>query len=644
MRQKANVLAILCVVGYLALGAAPLKAEWIQNGVGICTTTSSKTVPQIASDGNGGAIVTWGEYRTTWNIYAQRVDANGAVLWGAPGIAVCDLVGTQGAPLIVPDGGGGAIIAWYDDRNGNSDVYAQRFDASGAGQWTTNGVAISTAAGDQYAWGIASDGAGGAIISIRDSGGSGDIYAQRIGANGTVLWTTNGVPVCTTADGENNPQAASDGAHGAIIAFSRLVSSQYFTFANRVNAAGTVLWAAEGVPLCTTTGGQVDIRVVDCGAGGAIVTWADGRNYPLDIYAQLVDTTGAVLWGATGAAVCKVGSAQVTPQVAADGVGGAIVTWTDSRNGNTDIYAQRMSAAGTPAWTTNGVPVCTAADAQNQEQIASDGAHGAVLAWRDQRAAVGDYNIYMQRIDASGAPVWMDDGVVACAAASTQQDPVITYDEALGAIAAWTDYRSGSSAIYAHRENPIVATLLESFATGIEGGCVELSWALSEAGTGVRFFIQRALGPEREFEEIANPGIARSGLSFSFADCSCEPGDAARYRVEVEDIGGRRLLFETRAIVLPPAPLALFQNRPNPFNPSTSIGYYLPAAARVVLEIYDPAGRNVARLVDAVQAKGSHETSWNGRNGTGIVVGSGVYFYRLTAGKETLTRKMVLLK
>ncbi len=643
MSRKAIVCAILCLVGYLAPGAAPLRAEWTENGVGICTTIYTKSSPQIASDGNGGAIVTWGEFRTTWNIYAQRVDPNGAILWGAQGTAVCDFVGIQRFPQLVSDGAGGAIVTWYDDRNGNNDVFAQRVDASGAARWATNGVSLSTAAGEQYNVRIVSDGAGGAIVSIYDSGGNGDIYAQRISADGTVLWAANGVAVSPTADNETNPQITPDGAHGVIVAFSRLVNSQYFTFANRVDAAGTVLWAAEGIPVCVATGGQYDLKIVNVGAGSAIATWSDYRG-GAHIYAQLVDTTGAVFWGATGAAVCTALGTQETPQIAADGTGGAIITWLDSRNGNADIYAQRMDAAGA-VWAANGVAVCAAIDEQSQGQIASDGAGGAVVAWRDQRAGVGDYNIYVQRIDANGAPVWMSDGVVACAAASTQQDPAIVSDGVFGAIVTWTDLRSGFGAIYAHRENPIVATLLESFAACVEGGCVELSWALSEAGADARFFIQRAPGPEREFEEIANPLITHSGLSFGFADCTCEPGDAVRYRVEMEDDDGvRALLFESDVIVLPRATIALFQNRPNPFNPGTTIEYYLPVAGRVALEIYDPAGRVVARLVDAVQAKGSHEVEWNGRNGAGAMVGSGVYFYRLTAGKETLAKKLVLLK
>ena len=641
MTLRAKCFVIIYLVACLAQGAAPLYAEWTENGVGICTTAYSKTYPQIISDGTGGAIITWGENRAAWNIYAQRVDANGGILWGSEGTAVCDYAGARLYPQIVSDGAGGAIIAWYDNRNGTNDVFAQRLDANGARLWANDGVALTTAAMEQYNYGIASDGAGGAIVSFTSSEGNTDVYAQRVSVDGTVLWGATGVAVCATTDAELLPRAVPDGAHGAIIAFTKNVSGVFYTYAGRVDAAGVVLWAAEGVPLCTAAGGQGDMRAADSGAGAAIVTWADGRNYPYNIYAQLVDTTGAILWGATGAAVCTATDAQVTPQVAVDGSGGAIISWTDSRSGTNDIYAQRMDAAGIALWSTDGVPVCTAADAQDQQQMASDGAGGALIVWRDLRAP-SDYNIYAQRIDASGTPVWMGDGVIVCAATSTQSEPVIACDKALGAIAAWTDLRSGSASIYAHRENPIVATLLESFASRVSGGCVEISWSLSEAGTGVRFFIQRASGSELEFAEIAGAAVERNALSFTFVDCSGKPGDVARYRVDVEDGDGRRELFETDAIMIPSATLALFQNRPNPFNPSTTIGYSLPVETRVVIEIFDCAGRSVSRLVDVVQEIGTHTVVWYGRNAAGEMVASGVYFCRLAAGKETLTKKMVL--
>jgi hypothetical protein len=644
MNRTASVFAISCLAAWLAVGAAPLRAEWIEDGVGICTTTGTKAAAQIVSDGGGGAIIAWSEYRTTWNIYAQRIDADGVILWGAGGAAVCDFVGAQRFPAIVSDGAGGAIAAWYDDRNGNNDIYAQKIDANGSIQWTADGVALMTAAGEQYNYGIVSDGAGGAIVAIYDSGGNGDVYAQRIAADGTVLWGAGGLPVCTTTDLEMNPMVAGDGAHGAIVVFLRNIEGTTYTYANRVDAGGTVMWAAEGVPVCTAGGSQYDVKVVGV-AGGAMATWGDNRSGS-NIYAQLIDSTGAVQWGATGTAVCTAVGAQETPQIAVDGAGGAIITWVDYRNGpDPDIYAQRMSGAGSALWAANGLPVCISENVQNQVQIASDGSGGALLVWRDLRAGPGDYNIYMQRIDADGAPVWLEDGVIACAAASTQQDPQIASDGMFGGIAAWTDLRSGFSAIYAHRENPIVPTLLVgSAARRREGVGVELVWTLSTWDAGMRFSLYR--------EPVAHPGlvaldagaIERTGLSFSFLDRTARAEEAYRYRVTVSDEGGTKVLFDAEVGTLPPPRLELSQNCPNPFNPSTVIRFTVPERGLVTLDVYDAGGRLVTRLIDGARDGGPGAVTWNGLDGAGRAVRSGVYFCRLTAGKETLSRKMVLLR
>jgi hypothetical protein len=93
-----------------------------------------------------------------------------------------------------------------------------------------------------------------------------------------------------------------------------------------------------------------------------------------------------------------------------------------------------------------------------------------------------------------------------------------------------------------------------------------------------------------------------------------------------------------------PAVCMLYQNYPNPFNPMTDIRYYLPRRCRVTLEIFDTAGRRIARLVDRDQDTGYRTVAWNGRDHRGRMVASGVYYYRLTAGEETISRKMVLLR
>ncbi len=93
-----------------------------------------------------------------------------------------------------------------------------------------------------------------------------------------------------------------------------------------------------------------------------------------------------------------------------------------------------------------------------------------------------------------------------------------------------------------------------------------------------------------------------------------------------------------------PTKFALHSNRPNPFNPTTTIAYDLPRAGEVRLAIYDVRGREVRVLKSGQQPAGRHQIVWDGRNAKSEPAASGVYFYRLVAGDFVETRKMVLLK
>jgi hypothetical protein len=110
------------------------------------------------------------------------------------------------------------------------------------------------------------------------------------------------------------------------------------------------------------------------------------------------------------------------------------------------------------------------------------------------------------------------------------------------------------------------------------------------------------------------------------------------------DEGGTRNLFVTSAATATVPKFALSQNYPNPFNPATTITYSLPSRGRVVLDVYDLSGRRVTRLVDEVQSAGAHALEWFGVNDAGVRVASGIYFYKLSTGKESITRKMILLR
>ena len=93
-----------------------------------------------------------------------------------------------------------------------------------------------------------------------------------------------------------------------------------------------------------------------------------------------------------------------------------------------------------------------------------------------------------------------------------------------------------------------------------------------------------------------------------------------------------------------PRTIELANNYPNPFNPTTVIQYATPRADQALLEIYNPLGQRVRTLVQGVISPGYHEAVWDGRNESGQLVQSGVYFYRLRTGETSLVKKMMFIK
>ncbi|MBM3235938.1 hypothetical protein FJZ31_06520 [Candidatus Poribacteria bacterium] len=112
------------------------------------------------------------------------------------------------------------------------------------------------------------------------------------------------------------------------------------------------------VLICTESGNQLSPQIVSDNAGGAIIVWEDGRGSDKDIYARKVNASGAALWTANGVVICNASGNQESPQIVSDDSGGAIITWQDYRNGNWDIYAQRVNSSGATQWNSNGVSIC----------------------------------------------------------------------------------------------------------------------------------------------------------------------------------------------------------------------------------------------------------------------------------------------
>jgi hypothetical protein len=341
---------------------------------------------------------------------AQRINAAGAIQWAAGGVVICVGTVTDQAPeSLVSDGNGGCIVTWNDWRNTDGDdIYAQRLNASGEIQWALNGVVVCNAAAYQLSTVITTDGSGGAIICWQDgrSNINTEIYAQKINASGVIQWPVNGILVNSVTTGSFYQQIIPE-AGGAIISWTdkRNGNSDWNIYAQKINSTGVIQWAINGVAASLAAGNQNFSQLTTDGAGGMICTWDEVQGVITnpEIYAQKINAGGAIQWGENGVAVCLMVNAQHYPEIAADGSGGAVITWHDHRINIQDIYAQRLNAAGNVQWTSNGVAVSTAANGQIFPGIVN-AVNGMIISWEDWRNDVSGNrrDVFAQRINLDG--------------------------------------------------------------------------------------------------------------------------------------------------------------------------------------------------------------------------------------------------
>ena len=173
-------------------------------------------------------------------------------------------------------------------------------------------------------------------------------------------------------------------------------------------------------------------------------------------------------------------------------------------------------------------------------------------------------------------------------------------------------------------------------------GYLRLTWAVS--GETEEWDLYRQAG-DGDYELIAVALRTEENGTISFTDRMIEEGLIYKYRLEVAGGGAS---IETESIEVPVASAKLYQNHPNPFNPSTTIAFTVPGGSgskqNVALNVYDLRGALVKSLVNGPVAGGRHEVTWNGANNRGEQVASGVYFTKFASGGYKSVKKMILLR
>ncbi len=715
------------------LSAGAVDPTWPAAGVAVCSAPQNQKYPRIVADGSGGAVVVWTDERGNVDfapdLYAQRITSTGATLWAADGVPVIVAPGVLGISDLAPDGSGGVYVGWSDNRPGSFDVFGQHLEGIvGAQLWPAAGLNVCSQPGDQYDVAVASD-AGDMLIAWDDlrGGSTRDVYAQKLAPNGANAWPLNGALVCGEPGDQVSPRIVSDGLGGAIIAWSdyRFNSFDNAIFAQRVGSAGSTLWTAGGVAVCTAPGRQLRLQIISDQLNGAIVTWDDFRkNYPqeddVDVFAQRLSAAGTTLWTPDGAVVSSAVRNQVGPNIVTDGAGGAVIAWQDQRRlGDTDIYAQEIGATGLvgvrgasqncapepctqtyedwgdapeePAAAYPGVigrfPTCSLASTAGTRDVvcaprsSTPGQTGYV---RHVSSATDDFGFWLG-CSANGTPAVdteVDGKTNDSGLPASMCDPNVPVDCVEPSILTWGQDECYGDGVDAGLDPPWV-----SFNTCQMGtvdfrafNCAEREVFLNilvdmnqdgdwndnfecPSGCAYEWAVKNepvVLPPgcsahtSSAFPVGPNPGrgwlritLTSSAVSDDFPwDGSTGPTGGGFFRGgETEDY---------LAVIRPgnvgvgdaPRPERLWLARPvpNPARDEILVRFALPHEADVALAAFDLAGRKLAELERGRLPAGEHRVTWNFRDASGREVGAGYYVIKLRVGDRVLTQRGIRVR
>jgi hypothetical protein len=599
--------ALLAFAQRLA-GDGSTAPGWPVSGVLIPNRGHSLGNLTLTTDGAGGGYVASDDSSFVGVVMVHHLGRDGLTALGWPGDIVVlqeapygQSGGTHGAflPALLADESGGVFVTrTYRDRLHQS-IALTRLTSSADFDPGWDSGAYASGAGWDFPSVLCSDGQGGVFLAFQDNVIPPRILIDRFSGLGNKVFAGNAVSPALldqTAVG-----LVSDGGTGAIVTWEDHRNGVFDqVFAQRILSDGAIApgWPATGLVVCA---------------------YPTSPGMPSDF-----------IFPGPLSSICP------------DGTGGAYVAWTDYRDstgtGEGDIYAQHVLGDGTfaPVWPVDGLAICTAPGDQRSPIVSGDGQGGLLLTWQDARN--GQHDIYAQRVDASGsaATSWPANGIAVCTADGDQRTPQIINDGALGAIIAWEDGRGPKTQIYASRVtfDGTVSTLASLVRSVVTTDAVRLEWFVSEPNRG-EIEIERRT-PSTDWSRMARVAPQSDGLVV-MDDRDVQPSQRYGYRLLM---GSTTYASETWVVTLSTPRLKLDQPQPNPTVRGMTVSFSLPDASPARIELLDVGGRRIQTREVGSLGAGQHVMPLLGD----FHLAPGTYLVRLSHGSISLARKIVVTR
>jgi hypothetical protein len=379
---------------------------WGVNGIQLTSTTDFVANPKITGTSDGACVVAWLQNSV---VKLQRLDANGAPLWGT----VLTLTPPTGSYFTSDlHAFGTDVVFSFVHQTGSfsspKHLLAQKIDASGALQWGASHVAVFDGGSLQFGNypAFVPDGSGGGVFFWYDTAASLQCYAQHILSNGTEAFPHNGTAVSTnTMRVRVEPWAAFNAATNETFVFweeENSLQSQFGLYGQKLEGSGNRMWGTAGealVPIGPTS--ILWVRTLTSGTG-AFVFWSGEPAFNQDrLYGMHVAATGVVDIPTFDVASTPSGKMRLFAARSTEPF--AILAWSDSRHDGGDILAQNVNGDGSLGFVGDiGAPEIGADAATLALSARPNPSKGAV---RLEYAAPASAAVSLQVVDVSGRVV-----------------------------------------------------------------------------------------------------------------------------------------------------------------------------------------------------------------------------------------------
>ena len=225
-----------------------------------------------------------------------------------------------------------------------------------------------------------------------------------------------------------------------------------------------------------------------------------------------------------------------------------------------------------------------------------------------------------------------------------------------------TGAKDGGIAIMFGQDPSTLPVELSSFTAVLTADMyVQIAWVAESETNHLGYNVLRNTDNDLETALQLNLGVISSGssegtqVSYSFIDTEVDSGSSYYYWLQSMDLDGSAVFYgplvvevntnpDGPEIPLIPLVTQLMEAYPNPFNPSTTIRYQIKEAGDVKIDIYNTRGQKLRSFTNDHSKAGYYQITWDGKDANGKNLSSGVYIYRMTSGKYTSSKKMVLTK